>query len=86
MDPRQLHNDVPAVNLLIQLCINFHRKIFGGEEEEEEEEEEEGEKREVSPSLLSPGCVTISPSNTIETVGVLCCWSPCHSLRRKCMM
>ena len=81
MDPRQLHNDVPAVNLLIQLCINFHKKIFGGEEEEEEEVE--GEKREVSPSPLSPGCVTISPSNTIETVGVLCCLVPMPLLKAK---
>ena len=77
MDPRQLHNDVPAVNLLIQLCINFHKKIFGGEHGEEEGDE----KREGSPTPLSPGCITISPSNTMETVGIPCCW---YIVAKKC--
>ena len=27
-DPIQLHNDVPAVNLLIQICIEQHHVIF----------------------------------------------------------
>ena len=27
MDPRQLHNDVPAVNMLIQLCIDHHFQV-----------------------------------------------------------
>ena len=26
-DPRQLHNDVPAVNMLIQLCIDHHLQV-----------------------------------------------------------
>lgn len=34
MDPRQLHNDVPAVNMLIQLCIDHHQQVFGEDEEE----------------------------------------------------
>ena len=29
LDPRQLHNDVPSVNVLIQLCIEGHEYIFG---------------------------------------------------------
>jgi len=29
LDPRQLHNDVPSVNLLIQMCIDKHELIFG---------------------------------------------------------
>ncbi|CAI8048569.1 SLIT-ROBO Rho GTPase-activating protein 3 [Geodia barretti] len=36
-DPRQLHNDVPSVNMLIQLCIDHHLQVFGEEEEEEED-------------------------------------------------
>jgi hypothetical protein len=34
-DPRQLHNDVPSVNMLIQLCIDHHLQVFGEEEEED---------------------------------------------------
>jgi len=34
-DPRQLHNDVPSINVLIQLCIDYHEYIFGEEDEEE---------------------------------------------------
>lgn len=33
MDPRQLHNDVPSVNILIQMCIDRHDYIFGEEED-----------------------------------------------------
>lgn len=29
LDPRQLHNDVPSVNILIQMCIEGHEYIFG---------------------------------------------------------
>lgn len=58
MDPRSLHNDVPAVNLLIQLCITLHRKIFGGEEEKLDGEEER--------SPLSP--TAILPTNTLDAV------------------
>lgn len=29
VDPRQLHNDVPAVNMLIQLCIDHHLQVPG---------------------------------------------------------
>ena len=36
LDPRQLHNDVPSVNLLIQMCIDKHDYIFGEEKEEPE--------------------------------------------------
>ena len=31
IDPRQLHNDVPSVNMLIQMCIDRHIYIFGDE-------------------------------------------------------
>lgn len=34
-DPRLLHNDVPAINVLIQLCIEKHDYLFGEETEEE---------------------------------------------------
>ena len=34
-DPRLLHNDVPAINVLIQLCIEHHIYIFGEESEED---------------------------------------------------
>ena len=29
LDPRQLHNDVPSVNILIQMCIEGHDYMFG---------------------------------------------------------
>ncbi len=29
LDPRQLHNDVPSVNILIQMCIDGYDYIFG---------------------------------------------------------
>ena len=34
-DPRVLHNDVPAINVLIQLCIDQYDYIFGDESEDE---------------------------------------------------
>lgn len=34
LDPRQLHNDVPSVNVLIQMCIDGHDYLFGEEEED----------------------------------------------------
>ena len=34
-DPRALHNDVPAINVLIQLCIENNDYIFGEDEEGE---------------------------------------------------
>ena len=34
-DPRLLHNDVPAINVLIQLCIERHEYLFGDETEDE---------------------------------------------------
>ena len=34
-DPRQLHNDVPAINVLIQLCIEKYEYLFGPDTEEE---------------------------------------------------
>lgn len=33
LDPRQLHNDVPSVNMLIQMCIDRHDYIFGEAED-----------------------------------------------------
>ena len=36
MDPRQLHNDVPSINVLVQLCIDYHDYVFGDEDEEED--------------------------------------------------
>ena len=33
-DPRLLHNDVPAINVLIQLCIEQNEFIFGADENE----------------------------------------------------
>lgn len=33
LDPRQLHNDVPSVNILIQMCIDRNEYIFGEEED-----------------------------------------------------
>lgn len=33
LDPRQLHNDVPSVNILIQMCIEGHEYLFGDEED-----------------------------------------------------
>ena len=52
IDPRQLHTDVPSVNLLIQLCIDQNPFIFG--EEEEEESVLERQKRSKSPPALAP--------------------------------
>lgn len=34
-NPHTLHNDVPSINILIQLCIERHVYIFGEEDEEE---------------------------------------------------
>ena len=36
LDPRQLHNDVPSVNLLIQMCIDKHELIFGPGKDQEQ--------------------------------------------------
>lgn len=36
-DTRLLHNDVPSINVLIQLCIEHYEYIFGEDCEEEEE-------------------------------------------------
>ena len=33
VDPRQLHKDVPAVNVLIQTCIEHHEFIFGSDQD-----------------------------------------------------
>lgn len=33
LDPRQLHNDVPSVNILIQMCIEGHEYLFGDAED-----------------------------------------------------
>ena len=64
VDPRQLHNDVPSINVLIQLCIDHHEFIFGPEEEEEgsmaaeEIPKEEG----ISPDMLSTSPPSEPPS------------------------
>jgi hypothetical protein len=34
-DPRLLHNDVPAINVLIQLCIEHHKYFFGEDSEDD---------------------------------------------------
>ena len=34
-DPRMLHNDVPAINVLIQVCIERHEFLFGPDSEED---------------------------------------------------
>ena len=34
-DPRLLHNDVPAINVLIQLCIEHNEFLFGPDSEED---------------------------------------------------
>ncbi len=34
-DPRLLHNDVPAINVLIQVCIERYEYLFGPDSEEE---------------------------------------------------
>lgn len=57
VDPRQLHSDVPAINILIQLCIDHHDFIFG-EEEEEEPQPEKG----ISPDMLSTSPPSEPPS------------------------
>lgn len=59
VDPRQLHNDVPAINILIQLCIDHHEFIFG---EEEEEEEESQAQKGISPDMLSTSPPSEPPS------------------------
>lgn len=63
VDPRQLHNDVPAINVLIQLCIDHHEFLFGPEEEEgglpdDEKPSEEG----ISPDMLSTSPPSEPPS------------------------
>ena len=60
IDPRQLHTDVPSVNILIQLCIDQNPFIFG--EEEEEDALIEQQKRSKSPPALAPE----PPSNELE--------------------
>ena len=60
VDPRQLHNDVPAINVLIQLCIDHHEVIFGVEEEElaQDKAPEKG----ISPDMLSTSPPSEPPS------------------------
>ncbi len=65
IDPRQLHTDVPSVNILIQLCIEQNGLIFGDEDEEEEDEATlriEQQSRSKSPPALAPE----PPTNDIE--------------------
>ena len=61
VDPRQLHNDVPSINILIQLCIDHHEFIFGEEEEEEEEKGTQPDKG-ISPEMLSTSPPSEPPS------------------------
>lgn len=58
VDARQLHNDVPAINVLIQLCIDHHEVIFGPDEEETPQEPQEG----ISPEMLSTSPPSEPPS------------------------
>ena len=58
VDPRQLHNDVPAINVLIQLCIDHHEVIFGPDEEEKPQEPQKG----ISPEMLSTSPPSEPPS------------------------
>ncbi len=68
IDPRQLHTDVPSVNILIQLCIEHNPLIYGDEDEEDEEEDdqaklriEQQQNRSKSPPALAP-----EPPNDLE--------------------
>lgn len=58
VDARQLHNDVPAINVLIQLCIEHNEFLFGEEEEESPAQPEKG----ISPDMLSTSPPSEPPS------------------------
>lgn len=68
IDPRQLHTDVPSVNVFIQLCIDQNAYIFGEDEDEEEDVSTTGvtikqKERSNSPSTLpveTPSALEVS--------------------------
>ena len=62
VDPRQLHNDVPSINVLIQLCIDHHEFLFGPEEEEGVPAEEKPSEEGISPDMLSTSPPSEPPS------------------------
>lgn len=62
VDPRQLHNDVPSINVLIQLCIDHHEFIFGPEEEGGVPAEEKPSEEGISPDMLSTSPPSEPPS------------------------
>ena len=62
VDPRQLHNDVPSINVLIQLCIDHHEFLFGPEEEEGLPNEEQPSEAGISPDMLSTSPPSEPPS------------------------
>ena len=72
LDPRQLHNDVPSVNMLIQMCIDNHQYIFGDEEGKEmspasscsPDNREAVQKRPLLLSTSPPADPPTSPPNT----------------------
>ena len=53
VDPWQLHNNVPSINVLIQLCIDHHEFIIGPEEEEGMPDEEKPSEEGISPEVLN---------------------------------
>lgn len=65
IDPRQLHTDVPSVNILIQLCIDQNMYIFG--DEEEEEELSSGQRIEQQRQSNSPSTLAVDPQSELES-------------------
>ena len=49
IDPRRLHNDVPAVNVLIQTCLEHHEFLFQFERAKSPEERPPSDKKSKSP-------------------------------------
>ena len=60
VDPRQLHNDVPSINVLIQLCIDHHEFLVGTEDDQETSAD--GAEKGVSPDMLSTSPPSEPPS------------------------
>lgn len=74
MDPRQLHNDVPSVNILIQMCIDRHKYIFDEEAEQESPaashspEEREAVQNDPPLSTSPPNEPPTAPPTTISAI------------------
>ena len=66
IDPRQLHTDVPSVNILIQLCIDQNIYIYGDEEEEEEELSSGGRRIEQQRQSNSPSALAVDTPSELE--------------------